>query len=123
MRALLDYAAVRGERLQPQIVGAQVERPGQLDGAHDGVDGKFGLGELGLGGQEGVVERDVVRHQRAAAQHLDHVADDVGEVRLVLEHGGGQTVHVGGTRVHPGLSRLTTDCSTGRRRRARARRC
>jgi len=44
-----------------------------------------------------------VCHQRAAAQHLDQVADEVGELRLVLEHGGGQAVHVGGARVYPGV--------------------
>ena len=44
-----------------------------------------------------------MRHQRAAAQHLDHVTDDVGELRLIFEHGGGQAVHVGGTRVHAGI--------------------
>src|SRR5947209_8194236 len=50
-----------------------------------------------------VVERDVVRHQRAAAEHLDDVTDDVAELRLVLQHGGGQPVHVGGAGVHPGV--------------------
>ena len=103
VRPLLGHAPVRGQRLQPQIVDAQVQPPGQLDGAHDGVDGQFGFGDLGLRGQERVVERDVVRHQRAAAQQLDHVTDDVGELRLVFEHRGGQAVHVGGTRVHAGI--------------------
>ncbi len=103
MRPSLGHSPVRGERLQPQIVDAEVQPPGQLERAHDGVDREFGSGDLGLGGQERVVERDVVRDQRAAAQYFDHVADDVGELRLVFEHGGRQPVHVGGTRVHAGI--------------------
>ena len=39
VRPLLGHAPVRGQRLQPQIVDAEVQPPGQLDGAHDGVDG------------------------------------------------------------------------------------
>ena len=45
-----------------------------------------------------VVERDVVRDQRAAAHQLDHVADDLAELRLVLQHLGGQAVDVGRAR-------------------------
>ena len=103
VRPFLGHPPVRREGLQPQIVDAQIQPPGQLDRAHDGVDGKLGVGELGLRGEERVVERDVVRHQRAAAQHLDHVTGDVGELRLVFQHGGGQAVHVGGTRVDAGV--------------------
>ena len=103
MRPLLHHAPVRGERLQPQVVDAEVQPAGQLDRAHHVVDGKLGVGELGLGGQERVVERDVVRDQRAPAQHLDHVTDDVGELRLVLQHRGGQPVHVGGAGVDAGI--------------------
>ncbi|CAG6998989.1 hypothetical protein PICSAR14_03200 [Mycobacterium avium subsp. paratuberculosis] len=100
MRPLLGHAPVRRQRLQPQVVDAQVQPPGQLDRAHHGVDGKFDAGEFGLGGEEGVVEGHVVGDQGAAAQHLDHVARDVGELRLVFQHGGGQAVHVGGARIH-----------------------
>ena len=65
--------------------------------------GSSAVDQLGLGGQEGVVEADVVGHQRAAPQQLDQVADDVGEPRLALQHLGGQPVHMGGPRVDAGI--------------------
>ena len=55
-------ASVSSRRLS----AAEVEPAGQLDGAHDGVDRQFGADQLGLGGQERVVEADVVGDQGAA---------------------------------------------------------
>ena len=59
--------------------------------------------QFGLGGQERVVEADVVGDERAVLQHVDQVADDVAEARLALEHFGGQAVHMGGPGVDAGV--------------------
>ena len=99
----LRDAPVRGERLQPQVLGPEVEATGQLDGAHHAVDRQLGLDEFGLGGQERVVEADVVGDQRAPAQQVDQVADDVAEGRLALQHLGGEAVHVRRTGVDAGV--------------------
>src|SRR5690606_30412151 len=64
---------------------------------------QFGVDQLGLGHQERVVERDVVRHQGAPAQDVDQVVDDVGELRLTGQHVGGEAVDVGGARVDTGV--------------------
>ena len=40
-----------------------------------------------------------MRDQRAPADELDDVADDLAELRLVLEHLGGQPVDVGRARI------------------------
>ena len=82
VRPHLADAPVRGQRLQPQVLAAEVEPAGQLDRAHHGVDRQLHLGQFGLGGQERVVEADVVGHQGASAQHVDQVGSDVGEARL-----------------------------------------
>lgn len=76
---------------------------GQLDRAHDEVNREFGLGDLGLRSEKRIVERDIVRDQSAPAQHVDNLTGDIGELWLVIEHGGGQAVHVGGARVHLGI--------------------
>ena len=65
--------------------------------------GSSSAGQFGLGGQERVVEADVVGDQGAAAQHLDQIGGDVGEGRLAGEHLGGQAVHVGGPGVDTGI--------------------
>ena len=94
---------VRRQRLQPQVLGAQLEPAGQLDRAHHGVDGQLDAEELGLGGQEGVVEADIVGDQGASTQHVDQLTDDVAETRLIGQHLGGQAVHVGGTGIDAGV--------------------
>lgn len=88
---------------QPQIVDAKLQPAGQLDRAHDEVNREFGLGDLGLRSEKRIVERDIVRDQSAPAQHVDNLTGDIGELWLVIEHGGGQAVHVGGARVHLGI--------------------
>lgn len=103
---------MRGERLQSKIVNAELQPPAQLDRAHDGVYRQLGPGHLSLGGQERIVECDIVCHQRATTQQLNNITDDVGELWLIFEHAGRQPVDVSGPRIHPGLSRLTKDCST-----------
>jgi hypothetical protein len=79
---------------------------------HDGVDGQLDARLIGLGGQEAVVEAGVVRDQCAAAHQLGQIVGDVAEGRLILQHLDGETVDVRGARSTPGLSRLTTECST-----------
>ena len=106
MRLHLGDAPMSGQRLQPQVLEAEVEAAGQLDGAHHGVDRQLGRNQLGLGGQERVVEADVVRHQRAALEHRVEIADDVAEGRLALQHLRGEPVDVRGPGSTPGLSRL-----------------
>ena len=59
--------------------------------------------QLGLGGQERVVEADVVGDQGAPAQHLDQLLGDVGETGLAGQHLGGQAVHVGGPGIDTGV--------------------
>ncbi len=91
---------MRREGLQSQVGHAQLEPPGQLDGAHDGVHRKLAVRKLSLRGKKPVVEGDVVRYQRPPAQQVEHVPGDVGELRLVFQHGRGQSVDVGGPRVN-----------------------
>ena len=91
------------KRLEPQVLDAEVEAAGQFDGAHHGVDGQLGADELGLRGQERVVEAHVVRHQRAAPQHPVQFADDLAERGLPLEHLRGQAVHVRGPGIDAGV--------------------
>ena len=100
VRPPLRHTPVRRQSLQPQVVGAQFQPAGQLHRAHDAIDRQRDTGQLGLRGQEAVVEGNVVRDQRAPAHELDDVADDLAELRLILEHLGGQPVNVGGTGIH-----------------------
>ncbi len=90
----LRHAPMRCERLEPQVLDAEVESAREFDRAHGGVDRQFGADQLGLGGQEGVIERHVVGHQGAASEHTDEFVDDVGERRLARQHVGRQPVHV-----------------------------
>ncbi len=103
-----------GQRLQPQVLGAQLEPAGQLHGAHHRVGRQLRTDHFGLGGQERVVEADVVGDECAAAQQLSEFADDVTEARLALEHLGGQAVHMGGSgvdaRVEQAVQRLCRRC-------------
>jgi hypothetical protein len=90
---------VRGECLQAEVLDAKPEPSRQFDRAHDGVDGQFDVDEFGLGSQERIVETDVVRHQRATAQHTGQIVGHVGERRRPGQHLRGQPVHVGGAGV------------------------
>ena len=92
-----------GQRLQPQVVGAQFEAAGQLHRAHHRVDRQFRPDHFGFGGQERVVEAHVVGDEGAAAQQIPEVADDVAETRLPFEHVGSQTVHMGGPGIDAGV--------------------
>ena len=58
---------------------------------------------LGFGGQERVIETDVVRHQGAAPEQVDQIADDVGEAGLALQHLGGQPVDMGRSGIDTGV--------------------
>ena len=99
-----------GQCFQPQIVEAQVESAGQFDGAHHGIDGQGRHGQLGFGCEEGIVEPGVVRHQGPAVHQFGDILGDVAESRLILEHLGGDAVHMGGAgidaRVHQADHRL-----------------
>ncbi len=65
--------------------------------------GQLGADQFSLGGQERIVEPDVVGDERATLQELDQIADDVAKGGLALQHLGGQAVHMGGTRVDAGV--------------------
>ncbi len=43
------------------------------------------LQDLGLRGEKCVGKRSIVRHQRAAEQHLGHVTDNAGKLKLTFE--------------------------------------
>ncbi len=103
MRLQLRDTPVRGKCFQPQVLGAQLESAGQFDGAHGGVYGQLRVDHLGLGGQERVIEPDVVRHQSAATEQIDQIADDVGEAGLALQHLGGQPVDMGRSGIDSGV--------------------
>ena len=106
-------APVRGQRLQPQVLGAQVEPAGQLDGAHDGVDRQLGTDQLGLGGQERVVERRRCGRPACGPRSTsisssttsakDGWPSSISAVRPCTWVGPGST---------PGLSRVEKLCST-----------
>lgn len=108
----LAHAPMRGQRLQPQVLRAQGQPPGQLDRAHHAVDRQFRANQLGFGRQEAVVEAHVVGHQGAAPQDVTHLVDDVAEGRLALQHLGRQSVHMGGPGIDPGFSKVATLRST-----------
>lgn len=67
------------------------------------------LQDLGLRGEKCVGKRSIVRHQRAAEQHLGHVTDNAGKLKLTFESMTASG-HVRGW--DPILSRLTRDHST-----------
>ncbi|BBZ19596.1 hypothetical protein MGAD_39310 [Mycolicibacterium gadium] len=46
-----------------------------------------------------------MRHQGAATQQLDQIADDVAEARLAFEHLGGQTVDMGWAGIDPRIEK------------------
>ena len=73
VRLHLADSPVCRQRLQAHVVAVEAKATGELDGAHDGVDGQLDRGEFGLRGQERIVEVHVVGDQGATAQHLDQL--------------------------------------------------
>jgi hypothetical protein len=101
--ALLGDAPVAGERGELVVGHVDAEATAQRQRAQPLPHGQLHPGALGLGGQETVVERGVVRYQDAPVEHLDQLRSDLVEAGRRLEALRGEAVDVDRPRVAVGV--------------------